>query len=64
VPCDSKVWLTFLGGGAFGNAREWIAGAIGRALSVMRDRDLDIRIAHYRRIDADMRDAIDRAWMG
>ena len=42
------------------NAPEWI---VGRALRAMRDRDLDIRIAHYRRIQANMRDAIDALWM-
>ena len=28
---EGKVWLTFLGGGAFGNDRRWIADAIARA---------------------------------
>lgn len=49
---SGKVWLTSLGGGAFGNPREWIAAAISRALAVARGFDLDVRIAHYKRIDA------------
>lgn len=56
-----KVWLTFLGGGAFGNATPWIGHAIGRALSLVADRDLDVRIAHYRRLDEAMCAAIDQA---
>ena len=56
---SGKVWLTFLGGGAFGNAPAWIASAIGRALARFRDRDLDVRIAHHRALDADLVRAID-----
>jgi hypothetical protein len=46
-----KVWLTALGGGAFGNDRRWIADAMARALARASDRDLDVRIAHYRDVD-------------
>lgn len=52
------VWLTFLGGGAFGNSPAWIAAAISRALELCADRDLDVRVAHYGRIDEGMRAAI------
>jgi hypothetical protein len=38
-----------LGGGAFGNPEEWIYAAMRRALSLVRDRDLDVRIVSYRR---------------
>jgi len=57
--CSGVVWLTFLGGGAFGNDIEWIAHAIARAIRIAGDDTLDIRIAHYRRIDTTMRDLID-----
>ena len=30
----SDVFLTFIGGGVFGNDKQWIAAAIGRALAV------------------------------
>ncbi len=53
------VWLTFLGGGAFGNDPAWIAAAISRALHRAGDSRLDVRIAHYRTIDTTMRDHID-----
>lgn len=52
------VWLTFLGGGAFGNDRRWIAGAIERAVSLLGDRALDVRVAHYRHVDERIRAAI------
>lgn len=56
---SGRVWLTFLGGGAFGNDRRWIAGAIARAVSRLQDRALDVRIAHFRRIDDSLRQAVD-----
>ena len=51
----NRVWLTFLGGGAFGNDKRWIAAAIRRALDHFADRPLDVRIAHYGAIDETMR---------
>ena len=59
-----RVWLTFLGGGAFGNAKPWIAAAIGRALRLMAGHALDVRIAHHRAIDDDMVALIDDARAG
>ena len=56
-----RVWLTFLGGGAFGNRKAWIAAAIGRALARLEGTALDVRVAHHRRHDAEMADAIERA---
>jgi len=58
--CSGLVWLTFLGGGAFGNDPAWIAEAIVRALRVAGDASLDVRIAHYRTIDEGMRRRIDQ----
>ncbi|MCX4246152.1 hypothetical protein [Paraliomyxa miuraensis] len=59
-----RVWLTFLGGGAFGNRKQWIARAIGRALARLDGVALDVRIAHYRRFDEGMAAEIDRARQG
>jgi hypothetical protein len=56
---SGRVWLTFLGGGAFGNDRRWISDAIARAITRLSDRALDVRIAHYRQIDASIRDVVD-----
>jgi len=46
--CD-RVWLTFLGAGAFGNNPSWIGAAIARALARAAGHALDVRIAHFRR---------------
>jgi hypothetical protein len=41
------VLLTSLGGGAFGNAPEWIRSAIKRAVQKVQDFDLDVRLVSY-----------------
>lgn len=41
------VLLTLLGGGAFGNANEWIHSAIGRAVNQARHHNLDVRLVSY-----------------
>ena len=42
-----KVFLTCLGGGAFGNRAAWIVGAINAALVKHRDAPLDVVLVHY-----------------
>lgn len=44
---NNKVFLTLLGGGAFGNRTHWIIDGIERALSLYKDADLDIAIVSY-----------------
>jgi hypothetical protein len=58
---SGRVWLTFLGGGVFGNAAGWIDDAIGRAVARAGRLGLDVRVAHYRRLDPARVDAIDAA---
>ncbi|WP_342132915.1 hypothetical protein [Hydrogenophaga sp. OTU3427] len=41
------VLLTSLGGGAFGNAPQWIQDAMAQALDLMSDHDLDVRLVSY-----------------
>jgi hypothetical protein len=41
------VFLTRLGGGAFGNEQGWIDAAMERAFGVMRGRELDVRIVTF-----------------
>ena len=48
---SSIVPLTLLGGGAFGNRREWIFAAIRHALERVRGFGLDIRIVSYAKPD-------------
>lgn len=56
-----RVWLTFLGGGAFGNRKAWIGRAIGRAIALAEGIELDVRIGHYRRIDDELFARIEHA---
>jgi hypothetical protein len=62
---SGRVWLTYLGGGVFGNAAGWIDDAIGRAIARAGRLGLDVRVAHYRRVDpariGALEAAIDRA---
>jgi hypothetical protein len=53
------VYLTRLGGGAFGNDAQWIAAAMRRALATCRDAALDIRIVSYMNPAQDMLDLVD-----
>ena len=44
---SNVVFLTLLGGGAFGNHGSWICAAIRRALELMTTFDLDVRLVSY-----------------
>ena len=44
------VLLTRVGGGAFGNADEWIDDAIVRALAIVEHAGLDIRLVGHGRV--------------
>jgi hypothetical protein len=44
---SNVVFLTFVGGGAFGNADAWIHAAIRRALGIVANFDLDVRLVSY-----------------
>lgn len=46
---NNQVYLTLLGGGAFGNAMDWIIDAITKALNAYRQSGLRIRIVSYGR---------------
>jgi hypothetical protein len=52
---SNRVFLTSLGGGAFGNKAEWIDGAIRRALEQARGWGLDVRVVSYGPPDADLK---------
>jgi len=53
------VFLTRLGGGAFGNDPRWIAAAVRRALNSCRDAALDVRIVSHGDPDPDMLAIVD-----
>lgn len=52
------VFLTLLGGGAFGNLPEWIHEAIRRAMKAVRGVDLDVRIVSRREPDPELRELV------
>jgi hypothetical protein len=56
----NRVFLTLLGGGAFGNATDWIMAAITRALTLHADRDLDVVIVSYGGSKACVRQLVDQ----
>ncbi|WP_250452736.1 hypothetical protein [Caballeronia sp. ATUFL_M2_KS44] len=53
---NSKVFLTTVGGGAFGNEREWIIGAVRRALRCVRDNPLDVAMVCFGKVSSDLED--------
>jgi len=58
---SNVVMLTLLGGGAFGNAQDWIFSAIRRALPQVRDQDPDIRIVSYSSPSPDLCNFVEEA---
>jgi hypothetical protein len=44
---SSRVFLTVLGGGAFGNETAWIIGGIQRALTLYKEVELEVAIVSY-----------------
>ena len=44
---NNRVFLTFLGGGAFGNPDSWITAAIERSLRLYRGFDLNVGLVSY-----------------
>ena len=52
---SATVFLTLVGGGVFGNRDEWIRAAMRRALKLLTDVALDVRIVHYRAVGASYR---------
>lgn len=46
---NNTLFLTMLGGGAFGNELDWITGSIRRALSLYKECGLDVAIVSYGR---------------
>ncbi|RLC45544.1 MAG: hypothetical protein DRH57_07810 [Candidatus Cloacimonadota bacterium] len=44
---NNKLFLTLVGGGAFGNKMEWIINAIMNSLNKFRNTPLDVRVVSY-----------------
>ncbi|MCA9082584.1 MAG: hypothetical protein KDA81_00945 [Planctomycetaceae bacterium] len=56
---NRTVYLTLLGGGAFGNSEVWIADAIRRSVSLFANSDLQVAIVSYGRSQPFVRDLIE-----
>lgn len=57
---NRQVYLTLLGGGAFGNDSDRSNAAIERAARLFASTDLDIFIVSYRASNSDVQRMIDR----
>lgn len=53
---NNKLFLTLLGGGAFGNELEWILSAIRRSLRLYHSSGLDVAIVSYGRSKSGVRE--------
>lgn len=58
---NNQVFLTLLGGGAFGNHDDWIFAAIERALHAFSDIDLDVAVVSYGSSKPRVQDLV-KAW--
>jgi hypothetical protein len=57
---NNKLFLTLLGGGAFGNKTDWIINGIERALNLYKNFDLDVAIVSYRSSNRYVQQLIDK----
>ncbi|MBL8892503.1 MAG: dual specificity protein phosphatase family protein [Planctomycetaceae bacterium] len=57
---NHSLYLTLLGGGAFGNDQEWIMDAIRRAVELYRRVALDVKIVSFRHSNPAVRKLCDR----
>jgi hypothetical protein len=57
---NRKLFLTLLGGGAFGNAADWIIEGIQRALNLYKHSDLDVAIVSYGSSKQSVQQLVDR----
>lgn len=53
-----NVYLTFIGGGVFGNNQEWIIDAMCDAIQLGWNHKIKINICHYKFINKELQDAI------
>jgi hypothetical protein len=58
VTGNRRVYLTLLGGGAFGNPTPWIVDALGQACVTYATADLDVAVVSYRRANPRLGDLL------
>lgn len=56
---NNKLFLTLLGGGAFGNETDWILSAIRRSMAIYAETDLDVFIVSFRSANLRLRELTD-----
>jgi hypothetical protein len=61
---SNKLFLTLLGGGAFGNRGDWILESLHRALWLFRKTDLDVSIVSYKSSEPLVQELIRRMVIG
>lgn len=57
---NKRLYLTLLGGGAFGNRTTWISDSITRALRLYQDWNLEVAIVSYRRSKPPVQQLVDQ----
>src|ERR1044072_4171385 len=57
---NKNLFLTMLGGGAFGNETSWITDAIERALMLYQDSAIDVAIVSYGKSKGYVRNLVER----
>ena len=57
--CNNRVFLTLLGGGAFGNKPDWITDGLRRALQCHRHRNIDVAIVSHGASNALVRQVVE-----
>lgn len=57
---SKTVYLTLLGGGAFGNQTQWILGAIERALDLVKKQDLNVVLVGKKSASPALQDLIEK----
>ena len=60
---NNRVFLTLLGGGAFGNETDWIIGGIQRALHLYKHAELDVAIVSYGSSNPDIRQLVHQTYI-
>jgi hypothetical protein len=57
---NARVFLTLVGGGAFGNRTEWIFDGINKAMDKFKNTPLDVKMVSYGRSDSEVQAFINR----
>lgn len=55
---NPRVYLTLVGGGAFGNDLSWIVSALRRALNLVSNHPLDVRLVNNRKVPVEIESLI------